>query len=73
MRINKPENEKVKKLSFKVSRTEALLNYINTYASYEEIEHNNEIDLNYHEETTKHMRIIDKIFSRNQLKEFLHF
>ena len=44
--INKPRNEKVKKLSFKVSSTDALLNYICTYASYEDIEHNNEIYLN---------------------------
>ena len=45
---------KVKKLSFKVSSTDALLNNISTYASYEEIEHNNDIYLNHHEEITKH-------------------
>ena len=45
-----------------------------TYASYEEIEHNNEIYLNHHEVITKHMRIINKIFYYYiaRFKEFLH-
>ena len=38
------------------------MKYINIYASYDEIKHNKEVDLNYHEQTKNHMRIIDKIF-----------
>ena len=60
--LNKPQNEQLKQLSFKVSSTEALMRYVNIYASYDETEHNKEVVLNYHEEATKHMRIIDKIF-----------
>ena len=62
--LNKPQNEHVKQLSFKVSSTEALMKYVNVYASYDKIEHNKEVeeDLNYHEKTTNNMRIIDKIF-----------
>ena len=60
--INKPKNEHVKHLSFKVSSTEALLNYINIYASFDSSDKNSNVELNYHEIITKNMRIIDKIF-----------
>ena len=62
--LNKPQNEIVKQLSFKVSSNEALMKFVNVYASYDEIEHYKEVeeDPNYHEQTTKLMSIIDKIF-----------
>ena len=58
----KPKNEHFKHLSFKVSSTEALLNYINIYASFDSSDKNSNVELNYHEIITKNMRIIDKIF-----------